>query len=110
MATAGDIHRSNDGDRVLYTDRPCAAGTQVVAVAGLTPVAAQPPVTLTSTQEIPVTLGMSLEDVHARLGRPYATIARLADRALVEDWIYRVPGATTRIVFEQGRVTGVTLR
>jgi hypothetical protein len=107
-AHAGDIHRCMDGDRVLYTDRPCGAGARTVVLADLTPVATAP--ASDAVEPVPVTLGMSLRSVHEALGRPYETIARLEGRTLVEDWIYRAPDATMRIVFRQGRVTGVTMR
>ena len=113
-ADAGsEIHRCTDGGRVTYTDRGCSEQGEVVAIASLTPVS-----TSTSARDdvaaygrsTPVSLGMSPRMVYDAMGRPVQTIAALEGRLLVEYWVYRHADSTTRVAFQDGRVTRIHTR
>lgn len=112
-ADAGsEIHRCTDGGRVTYTDRGCSEQGEVVAIASLTPVS-----TSTSARDVtaygrstPVSLGMSPRMVYDAMGRPLETIAALEGRLLVEYWVYRHADSTTRVAFQDGRVTRIHTR
>ena len=108
-----EIHRCTDGGRVTYTDRGCSEQGDVVAIASLTPVS-----TSTSARDdlaaygrsTPVSLGMSPRMVYEAMGRPVETIAALEGRLLVEYWVYRHADSTTRVAFQDGRVTRIHTR
>ena len=102
-----EIFRCVEAGRVTYADRECGgASTQIVAsAAGY----ASTPSDL-STGVGPVELGMSPRMVHQAMGRPRETIATLEGRSLVEYWIWRHAGSTTRVAFREGRVTRVDVR
>ncbi len=110
-ANAGsEIHRCLDGGRVTYTDRGCTDHGEVVAVA-------MAPASTGARDErgvygraMPVALGMSPRMVYDAMGRPLETIATLEGRTLVEYWVYRGVGNTTRVAFQEGRVTRIDTR
>ena len=110
-SAGGEIHRCIDGGRVTYTDRGGCEQGEVVAIASMTPVS-------TSGREdiavygraTPVSLGMSPRMVYDAMGRPLETIATLEGRLLVEYWVYRNADSTTRVAFQEGRVTRIHTR
>lgn len=107
IASAGsEIFRCVEGGRVTYADRECgAASTLVIATAsGLV---SNP---TDAVGAVPVELGMSPRMVHQVMGRPRETVATLEGRSLVEYWIWRQAGGTTRVAFREGRVTRVDVR
>lgn len=105
---AGEIRRCLDGGHVTYTDRGCSQQGEVFVVAAMTPVSAtardQPGPFGRTT---PVALGMSPRMVYEAMGRPIDTIATLEGRTLVEYWSYRSVEGTTRVAFQEGRVTRI---
>jgi len=110
-STAADIHRCLDGRHVTYTDRGCSQQGEVFVVAAMTPVSA------TAREQdggygrtVPVALGMSPRMVFEAMGRPIDTIATLEGRTLVEYWSYRRVEGTTRVAFQEGRVTRIQAR
>jgi hypothetical protein len=111
-ATAGsEIHRCIDGSRVTYTDRGCTDQGEVLAITSIAPLSA-------NTREevggygraMPIALGMSPRMVYDTLGRPFETVATLEGQTLVEYWMYRGADGTTRIAFQEGRVTRIHTR
>jgi uncharacterized protein DUF4124 len=113
MAANGgsEIHRCVDGGRVTYTDRGCTSG-EVVAVIAMAPAAANSNGLADDTygRAVPVSLGMSPRMVFEAMGRPLETIATLEGGTLVEYWVYRSIESTTRIAFQEGRVTRIHTR
>ncbi len=113
-ASAGSqIHRCSDGERITYTDQGCSAadeGVRVVASTQMsTPdrVLAEP---VLSSHATSAALGMSPRKVYETLGRPLQTIATLEGKTLVEYWVYRGNDGTTRVAFQEGRVTRIHAR
>jgi hypothetical protein len=112
-ASAGsEIHRCVDEGRVTYTDRGCTDQGEVVAVVAMASVAANGsgPTDGAYGRALPVTLGMSPRMVYDAMGRPLETIATLEGRVLVEYWMYRGVDGTTRVAFQDGRVTRIHTR
>ncbi|HVF63969.1 MAG TPA: DUF4124 domain-containing protein [Casimicrobiaceae bacterium] len=100
------IYRCNEAGATVYSDRPCSAQSQAVALSSVSAVS------FTQRSEsdfgaLPVALGMSPKAVFQAMGRPRETVAMLQGRQLVEYWLYRGAHGATRIAFEQGRVTAV---
>ena len=112
-ASAGsEIHRCVNEGRVTYSDRGCTDQDEVVAVVAMATVAANGggPTDGAYGRTLPVTLGMSPRMVFDAMGRPLETIATLEGRALVEYWVYRGLDGTTRVAFQEGRVTRIQTR
>ena len=108
LATAAEIHRCLDGGHVTYTDRGCSHRGEVFLVAAMTPVSATARDQVgASGRTTPVELGMSPRMVYEAMGRPLETIATLEGRTLVEYWSYRSAEGTTRVAFQEGRVTRI---
>ena len=103
----GEIYRCVDNGRVIYADRACGGveALVVTSAAGIVGVSSDGP-----ASAVPVELGMSPRLVHQAMGRPRETIATLEGRSLVEYWIWRNAGSTTRVAFREGRVTRVDVR
>ena len=81
----------------------------VVAMAGIS--ATGFPQAAASDRAAPVALGMSPRMVYEAMGRPLETIATLEGRTLVEYWVYRGgESTTTRVAFQEGRVTRIHTR
>jgi hypothetical protein len=113
FASAGnEIHRCVEAGRVTYTDRGCDGGRgEVVAMASAAALS------WTARDPLPgdgratsILLGMSPRMVYETLGRPRETIATLQGRTLVEYWLYRGAAGTTRVAFQEGRVTRIEAR
>jgi hypothetical protein len=112
FAIAGsEIHRCIDGGRVTYTDRGCSNQGEVLALASVTSVSANPrDETVAYGRATPVALGMSPRMVYDAMGRPLETIATLEGKTLVEYWVYRSIDGITRVAFQEGRVTRIHTR
>ena len=107
-APAGsEIFRCVESGRVTYADRQCGESSVVVARSGYAMVSA---VDRVSPPATPVELGMSPRMVQQAMGRPRETVATLQGNSLVEYWIWRHAGNTTRVAFREGRVSDVVVR
>ena len=107
-APAGsEIFRCVESGRVTYADRQCGVSSVVVARSGYAMVS---PVDHAGSLATPVELGMSPRSVQQAMGRPRETVATLQGSALVEYWIWRHAGSTTRVAFREGRVSDVVVR
>ena len=105
-AAGSEIFRCVESGHVTYTDRQCGRGGVIVARAGAAMVSTVDHGTLAT----PVELGMSPRMVQQAMGRPRETVAALEGSSLVEYWIWRHAGGTTRVAFREGRVSDVLVR
>lgn len=102
-----EVYRCKDGDKTVYTDKPCATGTKIdIRKDNIDEAAAATELAILRRQ---IHVGMTMDQVKRAWGPPSSINRTLTSRSIREQWVYHPFGEAhgNYVYFVDGIVTTI---